>query len=94
MVNLRILLNCYPYLLKNLKIMTSSQILQQAFTLPCGVTIPNRIVKSAMSENDADKGGRPSDRIIQLYETWGKGGAGILVSGNVMVDSKALPRCL
>jgi len=70
--------------------MSTSQILQQSFTLPCGVTIPNRIVKSAMSENDADKKGRPSNRIIQLYETWGKGGAGILISGNVMVDSKAL----
>lgn len=52
--------------------MSPSQILDQSFTLPCGVTIPNRIVKSAMSENDADKGGRPSDRIIKLYETWGK----------------------
>ncbi len=70
--------------------MTPSQILNQSFTLPCGVTIPNRIVKSAMSENNADAGGKPSHRIIKLYETWGKGGAGILISGNVMVDSKAL----
>ena len=70
--------------------MTPSKILSQSFTLPCGVTIRNRIVKSAMSENNADAGGRPSDRIIKLYETWGEGGAGILVSGNVMMDSKAL----
>jgi 2,4-dienoyl-CoA reductase-like NADH-dependent reductase (Old Yellow Enzyme family) len=70
--------------------MTSQELLNQPFTLPCGVTIPNRIVKSAMSENNADEGGRPSDRIIQLYETWGKGGAGIMISGNVMMDSKAL----
>ena len=34
--------------------------------------------------------GKPSERIIRLYETWGKGGAGILISGNVMMDSKAL----
>lgn len=70
--------------------MKKSEILQQPFTLPCGVTIPNRIIKSAMSENNADKGGRPSDRLIKLYEKWGKGGAGILVSGNVMVDQRAL----
>lgn len=70
--------------------MSPSQILNQPFTLPCGVTIPNRIVKSAMSENNADSGGKPSDRIIKLYETWGKGGAGVLISGNVMMDSKAL----
>ena len=70
--------------------MTASEILNQPFVLPCGVTIPNRIVKSAMSENNADPGGRPSKAIIQLYETWGKGGAGILMTGNVMVDARAL----
>jgi 2,4-dienoyl-CoA reductase-like NADH-dependent reductase (Old Yellow Enzyme family) len=70
--------------------MKSSKTLQQPFTLPCGVKIPNRIVKSAMSENNADKGGRPSERIMQLYKTWGEGGTGILISGNVMMDSKAL----
>ena len=43
-----------------------------------------------MSENNADAGGKPSDRIIKLYETWGKGGAGVLISGNVMVDARAL----
>jgi 2,4-dienoyl-CoA reductase-like NADH-dependent reductase (Old Yellow Enzyme family) len=69
---------------------TSTSQLNKPFTLPCGVTIPNRIVKSAMSENNADADGRPSNRIIKLYETWGKGGAGILISGNVMMGSKAL----
>ena len=49
--------------------MNSVKTLQQSFTLPCGVTIPNRIVKSAMSENNADKGGKPSERILQLYKT-------------------------
>ncbi len=70
--------------------MKPSEILQQPFTLPCGVSIPNRIVKSAMSENNADKGGKPSERLIKLYERWGKGGAGILISGNVMMDYKAV----
>lgn len=62
----------------------------QPFTLPCGAIIPNRFVKSAMSENMADKGGKPSDRIINLYRRWGEGGAGILISGNVMISPKAL----
>ena len=61
--------------------MNSAKTLQQSFTLPCGVTIPNRIVKSAMSENNADNGGKPSERILQLYKTWGEGGTGILISG-------------
>lgn len=64
--------------------------LNSSFTLPCGVKIPNRIIKSAMSENMANNGGQPSKEIIKLYETWGQGGAGILISGNVMVDHKAL----
>jgi len=69
--------------------MKPADILQQPFTLPCGVTIPNRTVKSAMSENNADRGGRPSKRLIKLYEKWGEGGAGILISGNVMIDFRA-----
>lgn len=70
--------------------MTPAEILQESFTLPCGVEIPNRIVKSAMSENDADEGGKPSERIIKLYNTWGKSGAGVLISGNVMMSKAAL----
>ena len=70
--------------------MTAIEILKQPFTLPCGVQIPNRFCKSAMSENMADKGGKPSDAIIELYRRWSAGGAGILISGNVMVDHRAL----
>lgn len=58
--------------------------------LPCGVTLNNRICKSALSENIADKGGRPSKELIQLYKTWGESGAGLIVSGNVMIDKNAL----
>lgn len=68
----------------------SSTLLNDSFTLPCGVEIPNRIVKSAMSENMADKGGRPGQWLFNLYERWGKSGAGILISGNVMIDRRAL----
>lgn len=64
--------------------------LQASFIFPCRVEIQNRIVKAAMSENMADKGGRPSQKIFNLYEQWGKSGAGLLISGNVMVDSRAL----
>jgi len=62
----------------------------EPYTLPCGAIIPNRIVKSAMSENMADQGGKPSQEIINLYKRWGKGKAGILISGNVMISSKSL----
>lgn len=61
-----------------------------SYTLPCGATIPNRICKSAMSENLADEGGAPSDEILKLYETWSSGGAGLLITGNVMISRHAL----
>ena len=68
----------------------SIEILKQPFTLPCGVTIPNRIVKSALSEGIAEANGRPTEALFNLYERWGKGGAGILFTGNVMVDKDHL----
>ena len=64
------------------------------FTLPNGSILKNRIAKSAMSENNADKGGKPSERIIKLYKTWGEGGTGILISGNVMMDTIKIPKAL
>ena len=60
--------------------------LSQPFTLPCGVTVNNRIAKSALSEGIAESNGRPSEKLFNVYERWGKGGAGILFTGNVMVD--------
>lgn len=64
--------------------------LNQPFTLPCGVTIDNRIAKSALSEGIAEPNGRPSKALFNLYERWGKGGAGFLLTGNVMVDKNHL----
>lgn len=68
----------------------SIKTLQQPFTLPCGVTIKNRIAKSALSEGIAEPNGRPTEALFNLYERWGNGGAGILFSGNVMVDKAHL----
>ncbi|VEA73801.1 NADH oxidase [Serratia rubidaea] len=58
--------------------------------LPNGSRIPNRIAKAAMEENMADADHAPSDSLLQLYQTWADGGAGLLISGNVMVDSRAM----
>jgi 2,4-dienoyl-CoA reductase-like NADH-dependent reductase (Old Yellow Enzyme family) len=64
--------------------------LAQPLTLPCGVVLKNRIAKAAMSENLADKHHRPTEGFSTLYSTWAKGGAGLLISGNIMVDRRAL----
>ncbi|MCY6411068.1 NADH:flavin oxidoreductase/NADH oxidase family protein [Acinetobacter sp. VNH17] len=63
--------------------------LQQPLKLPCGITIPNRIAKSAMSEQLADRHGSPTIALQKLYAAWARGGTGLLITGNVMVDYRA-----
>ena len=59
-------------------------------TLPCGITLKNRIVKAAMEENMAAPGQLPGDDLFNLYDQWAAGGAGLLITGNVMVDKLAM----
>ncbi|WP_410471699.1 hypothetical protein ACGTJS_08090 [Faucicola mancuniensis] len=54
------------------------------FTFQNGKTAKNRLFKSAMEEQLAQND-QPSEKLIRLYDTWAKGGAGVLVTGNVMV---------
>ncbi|MGO3327275.1 oxidoreductase [Gordonia sp. (in: high G+C Gram-positive bacteria)] len=58
--------------------------------LPCGATLPNRIAKAAMSEQLALRDGSPSDRLRRLYAVWARSGAGLLLTGNIMIDRDAL----
>lgn len=55
-------------------------------TLPCGQVLPNRIMKSALSEALGSSSHGPTDRHETLYSRWGFGGYGLVVTGNVMVD--------
>jgi 2,4-dienoyl-CoA reductase-like NADH-dependent reductase (Old Yellow Enzyme family) len=58
--------------------------------LPNGAVIPNRIGKAAMEENMCDDDHAPSDRLLKLYQAWAAGGAGLLITGNVMVDRRGM----
>lgn len=60
--------------------------------LRCGAVLQNRIAKAAMTEGLADEEDRASDRLIALYRRWSHGGAGLLITGNVMVDRRYLER--
>jgi len=60
--------------------------------LPCGVTLPNRIAKAAMTEALADDAGRPTEAHARLYRRFVDGGAGLIITGNVMVDGRYLER--
>jgi 2,4-dienoyl-CoA reductase-like NADH-dependent reductase (Old Yellow Enzyme family) len=58
--------------------------------LRCGLVVENRIAKAAMEENLAGPGQLPDERLYSLYRRWGVGGAGLLITGNVMVHAEAL----
>lgn len=64
--------------------------LHEPIELPGGLVLPNRIMKAAMSEALADAGHSPDDRLVRLYDRWSRGGYGLLVTGNVMVDRTQL----
>jgi 2,4-dienoyl-CoA reductase-like NADH-dependent reductase (Old Yellow Enzyme family) len=58
--------------------------------LRSGGTVRNRIAKAAMEENMAGSSQLPDERLISLYHRWGAGGAGLLITGNVMIHDEAL----
>ncbi|WP_319655412.1 DJ-1/PfpI family protein [Corynebacterium sp. 22KM0430] len=60
------------------------------FRLPGGATVPNRIVKAAMEESLATASLMPDKNLARLYRTWARGGAGTLITGNVMVHDAAV----
>ncbi|MEX6725658.1 NADH:flavin oxidoreductase/NADH oxidase family protein [Parapedomonas caeni] len=60
--------------------------------LPCGVVIPNRLAKGAMTEGLATPGGVPTPELDRLYRLWSHGGAGLLLTGNVILDRDHLER--
>jgi 2,4-dienoyl-CoA reductase-like NADH-dependent reductase (Old Yellow Enzyme family) len=58
--------------------------------LRSGLVLDNRIAKAAMEENMAGREQLPDQRLLSLYRRWGNGGAGLLMTGNVMVHAQAL----
>lgn len=67
--------------------------LSDPLKLPCGAVIPNRLAKAAMTEGLATTTGVPTGALQRLYGLWSDGGAGLLLSGNVLIDSDHLERC-
>src|SRR3981081_3867143 len=58
--------------------------------LRSGARLRNRVAKAAMEESMAGGAQLPDERLISLYRHWGAGGAGLLITGNVMVHAEAL----
>ncbi|SEQ85932.1 2,4-dienoyl-CoA reductase [Solimonas aquatica] len=70
--------------------MSQPNALAAPFTLPNGSVIKNRICKSAMSETMGDEDGGPKPELAKLYGAWADGGLGLCITGNVMIDARAL----
>ena len=66
--------------------------IEQQLPLPCGVTLANRLCKSAMTEGLAGPDGRATRAHQALYAAWATGGAALHVSGNIMIDRRYLER--
>ena len=62
----------------------------EALQLPNGQVLSNRIAKAAMEENMADAQQAPSSALKQLYKAWADGEPGLLITGNVMIDRRAM----
>src|SRR3982074_679493 len=58
--------------------------------LRSGGRLRNRIAKAAMEEGMAGDAQLPDERLISLYRRWAEGGAGLLLTGNVMVHAEAM----
>ncbi|MBY6084056.1 NADH:flavin oxidoreductase/NADH oxidase family protein [Ruegeria arenilitoris] len=62
----------------------------EPLTLPNGAVLKNRLAKAAMEESLATFGQVPDEKIHRLFRRWAAGGAGLLITGNVMVSADAL----
>ncbi len=60
------------------------------FTLPCGATLQNRLAKAALTERLCRADHLPNDDHERLYEAWAETGAGLMISGNIMIDRRHL----
>lgn len=67
-----------------------NELLNQPLHLPNGSMLRNRLAKAAMSETLGTYDNRPTADLVQLYRRWASSGLGLILTGNVMIDRRAL----
>lgn len=72
--------------------MTAAETIARTLALPCGAPLKNRLAKAAMTEGLADPAGRATEALVRTYGRWADGGAGLVMTGNVIVDGNHLER--
>ena len=65
-------------------------LLKHPLRLPNGTVLRNRLAKAAMSETLGTYDNRPTPDLVQLYRRWAGSGLGLIITGNVMIDRRAL----
>jgi 2,4-dienoyl-CoA reductase-like NADH-dependent reductase (Old Yellow Enzyme family) len=67
-----------------------TDLMNQPLTLPNGTVLRNRLAKSALSETLATYDNHPTQDLVRLYQRWAASGLGLIMTGNVMIDRRAL----
>lgn len=70
--------------------LSPAELLARPLTLPNGALLPNRLAKSAMSEALGSRDHGVTPELVRLYARWAAGGIGLNITGNVMIDRRAL----
>lgn len=70
------------------KRLTPTQILAQPLMLPCGLVLPNRLVKCPMQETLAEAPfyDPPMEKFKNLYGEWAASKYGLIITGQVQID--------
>ena len=71
---------------------TATELIAQPLILPCGLTLPNRLVKCPMQETLAVPSlfDPPIDKFENLYGQWSSAKYGLIITGQVQVDIRFL----
>ena len=65
-------------------------LLAQPLCLTNGSVLRNRLAKSSMSETLGTYDNHATPMLVELYRRWAASGIGLLLTGNVMIDRRAL----
>lgn len=69
---------------------TSAPTLNSPLTLPNGTEVRNRLAKAAMSEQLGSTANQPTPQLTRAYTRWARGGVGLIITGNVMIDRRSI----
>lgn len=74
----------------NSLLQSDTGLMNRPLRLPNGSVLRNRLAKASMSETLATYDNHPTLKFVELYRRWAASGIGLLLTGNVMIDRRAL----